>query len=103
MHIKTTKVLGILSVILGIFFLLNAYTSITGFVIAEKIGKGVSSILGIVFIAVGIGLLSYRSSEAYESRESKLSHMIGKHKWENLSEKDKIAYSETPHSKLWGI
>lgn len=94
MQLKGANKFGIFLILIGIFFLLNASSSITGLIIAEEISAGASSILGIVFIAVGIALFSYREGESYEIRESKLRSILGNYRYEKLSEKDRIAYNK---------
>ncbi|MBS3089691.1 DUF308 domain-containing protein [Candidatus Pacearchaeota archaeon] len=94
MYLRTPKTLGILSLIAGTLFLLNVFTSITGFVIADNI-EGAVSILGMAFIALGIVLISYSESEAYHQRESVLRKMIGEEKYEELPERDKYVVNRS--------
>ena len=48
------KAAGMISILIGIFFILNSFSGITGFAVAEGIGKGTSGILGLVFVVGGI-------------------------------------------------
>jgi len=89
-------VLGIIFLILGVFFLINSFSGITGFVIVEDFGRGISGILGVVFVLVGILLFSAGNygQEAYRKRESKLREILGE-KFEQLSDTLKIAYNKS--------
>ena len=55
---RVLKIFGILSFFIGIIFILNTFSGITGFSILEGLSSGISSIIGLVFIAVGIVLMS---------------------------------------------
>lgn len=48
------KAASIISILIGIFFILNSFSGMTGFVIAESVGKGISGILGLVLIIGGV-------------------------------------------------
>ena len=48
------KTLGAILILTGIVLILNSFSGITGFVVAESLGKSVSSILGLVFVIGGV-------------------------------------------------
>ena len=54
------KSLGAVSFLVGIVLILNAGSGITGFVIAEGVGVGVSFFIGLVFLIGGLGLMISR-------------------------------------------
>ena len=58
---RKSKVIGLLSLLLGIAFVLDSNIGITGFVI-KNLGSNIGNFLGLVFILVGIGLLMVKSS-----------------------------------------
>ena len=47
---------GVVLFWIGVAFILNSFSGITGYVVAEEIGKSVSSILGLVFVVGGLAL-----------------------------------------------
>jgi len=51
---KVNKILGIVLFLIGGFLIFNSFSSMTGFAVAEFVGKGASSILGFVFVLVGV-------------------------------------------------
>ncbi len=69
---KTIRLAGVLSFVIGIIFLIHSFSGITGFIIHEELNKNTSSILGAVFILIGIILLSARRDYEYglRSRDS---------------------------------
>jgi len=48
------KVVGIFLSVVGILLILNSVSGITGFVIAEPIEKGLSSVIGLAFVVIGV-------------------------------------------------
>lgn len=50
------RALGILLILAGVLFVLNSFSGITGFAVAELVGKATGSIIGLVFIVGGIVL-----------------------------------------------
>jgi len=70
---KVLRILGIVLLLLGVFFILNAGSGITGFVVFEDVGKGVSSILGIAFVVGGILLIMFEYRD-YSSRRKEYFH-----------------------------
>lgn len=55
---RALRILGILLFLIGTVFAFNTFSGITGFSIFEGVGPGISSIISLVFIAVGIVLMS---------------------------------------------
>jgi len=51
---KKFKIIGATLILIGCVFILNSFSTITGFAIADSIGKGVSSIIGLVLVGGGI-------------------------------------------------
>ena len=51
---KIMKLLGITLIFIGFLFILNASSGITGFAVAESIGRGISGIIGLVLIIGGV-------------------------------------------------
>ena len=47
------KILGAILILIGFVLILNSFSGMTGFAVADSIGKGVSSILGFVFVIGG--------------------------------------------------
>src|SRR3989338_319491 len=70
MQARIIQVLGGISFFLGILFLFNASGVITGFAIAESIAPSISSIISLVLIVAGIGLVSYGELIAHGTRIS---------------------------------
>lgn len=62
------KYFGIGLVVLGIFFL-NPFFSITGNVVGERVGEFVASIIGLIFLVIGLGLMIMSESEMKISRK----------------------------------
>lgn len=71
---KILRYIGLMSSLVGVIFLFNATSDITGFVIVEEIGKGVSSVLGIALVIGGLLILmSSRDEEGgLEKRTEKI-------------------------------
>jgi len=66
MGIKFLRTLGIISIIIGAFFIFSSYPNITGFTVFGEVSKGfVGSILGIAFIIGGSLLLM---AQRYKTR-----------------------------------
>lgn len=57
MNKRDLRIVGIFSIFLGIVFLLDSFSGITGFVVFEGIKKSASSILGTIFIVGGLILV----------------------------------------------
>ncbi|MBU0760295.1 MAG: hypothetical protein KJ600_03980 [Nanoarchaeota archaeon] len=51
---RFVKILGILLIVIGIVVLLDTFTGITGLVVLEDIGRTAGSVIGIVFVLVGV-------------------------------------------------
>ena len=51
---KKSRILGVVLIIIGFLFILNSLSSITGFAVAESIGKGASSLVGIALVIGGV-------------------------------------------------
>lgn len=60
------KVIGIILIIVGFVFVLNSFSGITGFVIAESVGKGISGVLGLVLIIGGALIFMGGKRNLYE-------------------------------------
>lgn len=54
MEKRRLKILGAISILIGTFFVLNASSGITGFAIANSVGKNVSGILGLMLVVGGV-------------------------------------------------
>ena len=50
----TFKILGATSFLIGCVFVLNSFFGVTGFIIAEFVGKRTGSLIGLAFIIIGI-------------------------------------------------
>src|SRR3989338_332220 len=92
MQARIIQVLGGISFFLGILFLFNASGVITGFAIAESIAPSISSIISLVLIVAGIGLVSYGELIAHGTRESRLRQIVGKEKYEHLSDDERQTF-----------
>jgi len=55
---RVLRIFGILSFFIGTVFALNTFSGITGFSIFEGLSSSISSVISLVFIAVGIVLMS---------------------------------------------
>lgn len=66
------KIIGALMFFIGTILILNSFSGITGFVVAESIGKGISSILGFALIVGGILFMA----EGREEKEGNLAQKI---------------------------
>ena len=55
---RVLRIFGILSFFIGIIFTLNTFSGITGFSIFEGLSSSISSVISLVFIAMGIVLMS---------------------------------------------
>jgi len=51
---KIREIISAVFVSIGFLFILNSFSGITGFAVAESFGKNASSVLGFVFVVVGI-------------------------------------------------
>ena len=76
---KVLVLSGIISIIIGFLFILNSFSGITGFAVFDDLGRGKSSIIGVVLIIAGIVLLSARrdyewGEKGLRSRESLRKH-----------------------------
>ena len=85
----TLKILGIISFLIGCVFVLNSFSEITGFAITESFGKGMSSILGLVFILGGIVLFLLERESKYNEIAGMVYELLGRrgsygHHTENL-------------------
>ena len=54
---------GIFSLLIGIFLVLDSFSGITGHVVSEQTGRGIGSVLGLVFIIGGLLLLALEVQE----------------------------------------
>lgn len=59
-NISVLRVLGITSFLLGIVYLFNAFSGLTGFAVVDDAGGSLRGVFGVVFILVGI--LTYIAS-----------------------------------------
>ncbi len=75
MKLHTFKILGIILFLVGCIFILNSFSGITGFVVAESVGKGVSGILGLVLVIGGV-LVFVEGREKIEERKNKEGKLI---------------------------
>ena len=68
---KRVKILGIVSLVLGLILILNSASSITGLVIVENLNKTVGSILGLALIIGGIIAMQAGEEEEGERRRGR--------------------------------
>ncbi len=104
MNSKLQKNLGILFILIGSIFILNASSGITGFFIIEKIGEGISSILGLIFVALGI-LLFLRGRDSLRKHNKEAHYAMKKLYEEEVGEKpskEKLKeFIRTYHERGW--
>jgi len=60
------KIIGVVLFLIGAILILNSFSSITGFAVAESIGTSISSILGLVLVVGGIVIFMSRGKEKKE-------------------------------------
>lgn len=89
-------ILGIVFLVLGIIFLLNPFSGITGFVIFESITKNASSILGLTFFIVGLLLILIGRAE----KESELEESIKEAVEQGVPEKEAKELFEEVNRKV---
>jgi cobalamin biosynthesis protein CobD/CbiB len=76
------KTLGAISFLIGVVLILNSLSGITGFVIAETIGTGISGIIGLVLVIGGLAL--------FMGGRKSLMHLIGIHDYEEDKDYQKL-------------
>ena len=55
--------IGTLSLLIGVFLILDSFSGITGNVVSEQTGRGIGSFLGLVFIVGGLLLFALEIQE----------------------------------------
>lgn len=55
--------IGTLSLLIGVFLVLDSFSGITGHVVSEQTGKGIGSILGLAFVIGGLLLFALEIQE----------------------------------------
>jgi len=95
------RFLGVLFFWVGITFMLNSFSGITGYSIVEEIAKPTSSIFGFVFIIVGLVLFLYQQGKekAGGGLEKKI-NIIRTKKFEKSIKKKPIKEIENALKKL---
>src|SRR3989338_297634 len=93
------KIIGGFLLIVGFVLILNS-AGITGFAVFDGVNKDLGSMIGLVFVIVGITLLT-SAHEMYRERESKLKQVLGR-EYDLLSEHDKNTINKSYRRYLEG-
>jgi hypothetical protein len=80
MKIRYHKIAGAILFLIGIVLIFNSFSGITGFVVLENIGKGVSSIFGLVFVLGGLALLMIQGSASIDDLVEDIHEIIDEQK-----------------------
>ena len=92
MRIK--RIVGLVLTILGVFFIVNSFTGITGYAISSASSASVAYFVAVIILAVGVVLIYADAYESYCLRTERLKGILGS-RYDKLTEEERDDYNKS--------